>query len=302
MTSLKKDEKTVDFDCKGKATDGHRYSSISALWDEEHAPSPSSSVPIPDNNGAATDTEEPMNWYGKSEAYWAIQKASVQGMLGGLGELHERDIKASRRFISGLPVETGKGTRVLDVGAGIGRVTKHLLLGIFESVDMLEQSLTYLDESITYIPGPPHPPISAVVEGMEEGGDVGTRMAAGMQEFKGNGFKGRDGMDTGVLSDVYNLIWIQWTIGYLTDDDFVSFLNECCKALKDAGNGIIVVKDNVARTGFIVDKADSSVMRSHRYMLHLFQRADLDLMKHERQTDFPKGIHPVRMYALRPSK
>lgn len=41
--------------------------------------------------------------------------------------------------------------KALDCGSGIGRVTKHLLLKYFKSVDMVEQNKEFLDASHKYL-------------------------------------------------------------------------------------------------------------------------------------------------------
>ena len=40
----------------------------------------------------------------------------------------------------------------------------------------------------------------------------------------------------------YDVIWIQWCVGHLTDEDFVSFFQRCATGLRPGG--IIVVKEN----------------------------------------------------------
>lgn len=271
----------TSFDCAGRTTDGDRYATIADMWQAEltrESPDP-----------AVTATTA---WYDKSEAYWDTQSASVEGMLGGLDALHSRDVSTSAKFLYSIP-DLPHRQRALDVGAGIGRVSKHLLLPNFDVVDMLEQSMAYVKESITFIE-------SARVDSdsPRKLGKIGRRIVCGMQEFNTTGITGRDGVLTGSLEEEYDVIWIQWCVIYLTDDDFVSFLKQCVKALKKGG--VIVIKDNVARSGFLVDKDDSSVMRSDRYMRSLFDQAGLQVIKHARQTDFPKDIYPVRMYGLRP--
>jgi protein N-terminal methyltransferase len=52
--------------------------------------------------------------------------------------------------------------------------------------------------------------------------------------------------------------------------------------------------------GFIVDKDDSSVTRSHDYFLTLFARAKLSVLKVKLQRNFPSELFAVRMYALKP--
>lgn len=111
-------------------------------------------------------------------------------MLGGLDALHTRDITASRNFLDALvrrhSLVSGASARCLDVGAGIGRVTKGLLLPAFGTVDMLEQNAAYLEES------------KAFVGTATAAGIVGERIACGMQDFDRAGCSGR-----------WELVWIQ---------------------------------------------------------------------------------------------
>lgn len=264
---------STPFDCSGRTTNGDKYGTIADMWREELG-----------TEEKVEDPDTAKTWYAKSEAYWAEQKASIEGMLGGLDSLHSRDVAASKRFFEAIPNPPCR-RYVLDVGAGIGRVSKHLLLPLFDNVDMLEQSLDYVKESQSYL--------SDV-----SGGVIGRRIVCGMQEFRATGVTGRDGIKSGSLVETYDVVWLQWCVIYCTDIDLVGFLQECVKTLTE--NGLIVIKDNVARSGFLVDKSDSSVMRSDRYMKALFQRADLEVVKQARQLDFPKDVYPVRMYALRP--
>lgn len=235
------------------------------------------------NDDDANMTDAP-GWYEKSEMYWEGQQASLAGMLGGLDVLHSRDIAASKKFLNGLNV--GRD-RALDVGAGIGRVTRGLLVPHFNSVDLLEQSLSYAAESRRFLSD-----LSC------DDGYVDKRIVCGMQDFRADGLVGKDGVNSSSLRGRYDVIWIQWCVIYLTDVDFIAFLKECRSALLE--NGMIVLKDNVARAGFVVDKDDCSVMRSGPYLKSIFQRAGLMVVKEQRQLDFPRSAFPVRMYALRP--
>lgn len=44
--------------------------------------------------------------------------------------------------------------RALDCGAGIGRVTKHVLLKWFEKIDLVEPSPVQIEKAKTYIESP----------------------------------------------------------------------------------------------------------------------------------------------------
>lgn len=270
-TAVTPGAKPKEFDCEGYTTSGTHYPTIAAMWQSELA--------APENP-----------WYRKSEVFWQHQAPSINGMLGGLDDLHERDIAFSKRYLRRLNPKFG---RALDVGAGIGRVTNSLLLPIFQSVDMLEQNEDYLNQSFPEVP-------STSGNGDEEsgGGYVDRKYVCGMQEYSSRTFQARDGAVWSDLIGRYDVIWVQWCIIYLTDADFVSFFRECRRSL--AENGVICVKDNVTGEGFLVDHVDSSVMRSGQYLKHLFRQAGLHLFKSSRQLDFPDTIYPVWTYALRP--
>ena len=95
----------------------------------------------------------------------------------------------------------------------------------------------------------------------------------------------------------YNVIWIQWVLGHLTDDDLVAFFKRCKKGLCE--NGIIGVKENIAAADAAdFDEADSSYTRSRESLLKIFSRAGLAVLNEEKQKNFPKELYDVRMFAL----
>jgi hypothetical protein len=60
----------------------------------------------------------------------------------------------------------------------------------------------------------------------------------------------------------YDLIWIQWCAGHLTDEQLVGFLRRCKEALNPELDGLIVLKENNSTTdGDEYDDVDSSVTR-----------------------------------------
>lgn len=88
----------------------------------------------------------------------------------------------------------------MDCGSGIGRITKHLLLPSFKIVDMVDVTLQFIEESKNYIGA--------------ENERVGNKFVEGLQTFAPQ-------------ENFYDLIWIQWVSGHLTDEDFVDFIKRC---------------------------------------------------------------------------
>lgn len=91
---------------------------------------------------------------------------------------------------------------------------------------------------------------------------------------------------------------VVWTgPGHLTDEHLVSFLQRCRAGLSPGG--LIVVKDNVAYDGVVLDEVDSSVCRELPLVRELVHRAGLQVIREERQENFPEEIYQVYTLALR---
>lgn len=163
-----------------------------------------------------------------------------------------------------------KQQRALDCGAGIGRITKHLLLPLFEKVDMVEVVASFLEKA------------------KEECGENAARIerfiCCGLQDFEPE-------------SQRYDVIWCQWVLGQLTDDDLVAFFKRCKTGLADGG--IIMVKENVtSTTDPEFDKQDSSYTRPKEQLVSLLKTAGLTILAEQKQKRFPKELYDVWMFAL----
>ena len=123
-------------------------------------------------------------FYKDAKKYWESIPATVDGMLGGLEILSKADCDYSIKIIEKYQNNT---KLALDVGAGIGRVTKNVLLKKYNHVDMLEVDQKFLDEAKnSYLA---EPQISNRIENM---------YCCGMQDFN--------------FTKKYDCIWIQWCI------------------------------------------------------------------------------------------
>ena len=214
--------------------------------------------------------------------YWEALPATVSTVLGGYERVSPSDIKSSDAFLHSVypavALRTASGRSAssrrlvaADLGAGVGRVTEHLLQRHFDEVSVIEPVTHYLD---------------AAREKLKPGGSAARADCAcsfvcePLQEWTpGKG--------------AFDVIWVQWCLGHLTDDDFVTFFGRCAAGLRK--EGLIVVKENNCKEGFIVDKDDSSLTRSHDYFLALFERAGLEVVKVSLQKGFPSELFAVRM-------
>eukprot|EP00090_Calanus_glacialis_P032858 TRINITY_DN5442_c0_g1_i1.p1 TRINITY_DN5442_c0_g1~~TRINITY_DN5442_c0_g1_i1.p1 ORF type:complete len:241 (-),score=78.59 TRINITY_DN5442_c0_g1_i1:81-803(-) len=218
-----------------------------------------------------TDTE----YYSKAADYWENVTPTINGMLGGFAKISHTDIDGSNKFLKVLlKVENGPGTaRALDCGAGIGRITKHLLTKHFDTVDLVEQDKHFLEKAKEYLAG---------------NTKVGQLYCAGLQNFD-------------FIPETYDVIWSQWVLGHLTEEHLKDFFVRCIKGLKLGG--FLVVKENVTSNGEIeADDDDSSVTRPPELLREIFARANLEIFKEFKQNKFPKELYAVHMFALRAKK
>ncbi|GJQ08694.1 hypothetical protein GpartN1_g485.t1 [Galdieria partita] len=205
-------------------------------------------------------------WYSVAKSYWHKQDPSLDGMLGGYSNLSDIDIHASWNFLQSLQLPSR--TIALDFGSGIGRVATELLTKIFEQVDLLEPNIEF---------------VGLAKQKISES-QLGRIFCCSMQEFVPE------------VDRKYDLIWIQWCIIYLTDDDLVEFLRRCKSCLNT--NGLICIKDNVSRKHFVVDTNDASITRTKEQYEELFRQAGLHILCCQVQEKFPRELFPVFMYAL----
>lgn len=248
----------------GLDSDGREFNNSEEMWREE-----------------VGDQSKRSEWYLKGVNYWQGVEASVDGVLGGYGHVNDADIKESEAFLNSLLAErfpdAGRGQNLvaLDCGSGIGRVTKNLLIRYFHEVDLLEPVPHFLDAArVSFSPE------NLIVSDTHKAANF---YCVPLQDFTPE-------------AERYNCIWIQWCIGHLADDDLVAFLKRAKAGLKSGG--FFVLKENIARTGFVLDKEDKSVTRSDSYFKELFKQAGLHIYKMKNQKDFPQELFAVKLYAL----
>jgi protein N-terminal methyltransferase len=218
--------------------------------------------------------------YDDAIQYWTSIPATVDGVLGGYGEttsVPKTDVVGSstllRKLKPRMVPQDGYIKQSVDIGAGIGRVTRDMLHKFSDKIDLVEPVLPFVDQMKTELAP------------LVEQGKIGTIYDIGMQDWTPEEGK-------------YWLIWCQWCVGHLPDKEFVEFLIRCKKGLQP--NGTIVVKENNAPGEDVFDDTDSSVTRSNATFQRLFKQAGLKLIATELQKGLPRELFKVRMYALKP--
>lgn len=234
---------------RGSDTEGRKYSSIEEMW----------------------NAQDLSTWYSRAKGWYEDNcDATIDGVLGGIGHISGRDLEGSRAFLKKLDLPQMKPILACECGAGIGRVTKGLLLDFADRCDLVESSSRLLFSAPEYI-----------------GDEQSHRCRFFCTELQ----------EWIPRKNRYAIIWIQWTLCYLTDFDIVRFLRRCADSLIDGG--WILLKENTCNEeAFVVDVDDSSITRSLEYWLDLVGKSGLQVKRLEWQDDFPDDIFPVPIIAL----
>lgn len=226
------------------------YETVFDMWQKElHG------VPDVKDNSTMSSTiadEQPPVWYSFANDYWQDEtncSLDDNGVLGGFAHIAPVDIADSRSFVSAV-LKTRKDWKAniaVDCGAGIGRVSKHLLLPLFQQVDLVEQSERLLRNVPYYILGSGHGRGRERFKTLYQ--RVGHLYCMGLQDFH-------------PIPSRYDLIWLQWVSVHLTDVDYIHFLKRCRSALQHP-HGWIGIKENVLLKGlpYEIDRQDSSITR-----------------------------------------
>jgi protein N-terminal methyltransferase len=213
--------------------------------------------------------------------YWNNIPATVNGMLGGYPQISRTDLRGSLNFLAKLrkggstTASAGLLKRCVDCGAGVGRISSGFLSKVCEIIDIVEPVEKFARQ--------------AEAAAMSGEGQVGEVYVMGLEDW--------------VPKEKYDLMWNQWCLGHLKDAQLVAYLKRCKDALKN--KGWIVVKENMSTHvdgNDIFDELDSSVTRTDAKFRRLFEESGLKIARTELQTGFPKGLFPVRFYALQPQE
>jgi len=215
--------------------------------------------------------------------YWSNISPDNAGVLGGYPQVSRADLQGSANFLAKLKRKSydyknhGRLPRVVDCGAGIGRVTLGFLGKVADVVDVVE-------------------PVANLTAVITEGNDF-----ADMREKGRIGKVYNVGLESWTPEVQYDMIWNQWCLGQLNDKQVLDYLVRSKRYLKKGG--WVVVKENMSTEPDeedVFDEADSSVTRTDKKFKSIFAEAGLKIVSTELTKGMPAEIYPVRVYALQP--
>ena len=217
-------------------------------------------------------------WYEKRAKYWASKEPTLNSVLGGYEESHLPDIKCSCELLNGLILSKQLNPqKALDCATGIGRVTENVLLNFINEIDLVDNNEKFIDKCKNKF---------------NLNNKVKDIYLSDLQIFK---FKKK-----------YDLIWIQWCLENLEDDDLDIFLNECYSHLNDGGK--IIVKENLCDIdddekgendyAFGYSEVDFSKQRPDAFYINLFMKNKFKINLHFLNPNWPENMVPVCIYVL----
>jgi len=181
---------------------GRSYASLETLWTEQ--------------------ARHHREYYAANERWW-----DEDGYGGGSDEeamigdgSSEEDIEHSLRLLDALKARRPALAfgSALDGGSGVGRVTKHVLLRRFERVCLVEPCARWLKQSRRYLGNKRAGKCAFVHARLEELEAPSARPAA-----------------AAAAAQLFDLVWVQWTLQYLVDAHVVAALRSLASRLSAGG-------------------------------------------------------------------
>jgi len=215
--------------------------------------------------------------------YWSNVSADNAGVLGGFPQVSRADLQGSANFLAKLKRSSfhyknhGRLPRVVDCGAGIGRVTLGFLGKVADVVDVVE-------------------PVANLTAVITEGEDF-----ADMREKGRIGKVYNVGLESWTPEVQYDMIWNQWCLGQLNDKQVLDYSVRSKRWVKKGGWMVVKEKMSVEPDDEdVFDEVDSSVTRTDNKFRSIFAQAGLKIVSTELTKGMPTEMHPVRVYALQP--
>ncbi|CAF1269839.1 unnamed protein product [Adineta ricciae] len=211
--------------------------------------------------------------------YYSSRPKTFDTMLGGYTQVHDPDIQESSQLIQTLMKQfSGKlgSSYCLELGCGIGRVTKSLLSRYFDHIDINDLLEEYCQQT------------RALFEENDEKDKIGQAFVGSIGNLQLENFP------------KYDVIWAQWVLGYLNGDDLVQLLRKLKSTLKK--NGLIVIKDNCVANGQEpeFDPDDQYYVRTGEQFYDIAHRAGLTVIKDQRSKlkQIVRELLPIRIFVL----
>ncbi|CAF0759790.1 unnamed protein product [Didymodactylos carnosus] len=217
-----------------------------------------------------------------TKQYYTSRAPTIDTMLGGYSVVHESDIQESEQLLKTL-FRVRKTCQEIthcfhsgvQLGCGIGRVTKHLLVKYFNRIDINDLLPEYIEQTKLNL-------------GEDLVDKVDKTYCCSIADLI-------------VDKSRYDVIWTQWVLGYLDADSAVQLLKRLKLSLKK--HGLIILKDNCSDQPEF-DPDDQYYVRSPLQFYDVAHRSGLTVVKDQRSRlkQVVRELLPIRIFVLANSR
>ena len=201
--------------------------------------------------------------YNNSKKRWQKAEASLTGIMDGFESVHDADAADSCAILEKLIANKKINPNyVIDCGAGIGRVSQHVLAKYFAQIDILERDQKFVDYC--------H-------KNFAQNPKIKNIFCDSLENFQ--------------FDKLYDAIWIQWCLQDLQNDDLTDFLMRCKKSL--APNGVIIVKENIMHEDNYLDEHHGCEIRTSEAFEEIFRKCNLKTLHQSAIPNWPATLLPV---------
>ena len=202
--------------------------------------------------------------------FWNLKNPTIEDMCGGLSGIHDYDILSTELAISKFNTSNIKS--VLEVGCGIGRISTNILFKYFENIDLLERKREFL------------------IKAEERCKNLNYQHGKTIfRDFYNSS------IEDFTFKNNYDLIFIQWVLEYLTDENLDEFLIKVYNNLNH--QGVLIIKENVNEKSEYWEDEGSHI-REISFFEERFKRLNLKEIYSEKVDLGRTDLYDVQMWCL----
>jgi len=208
--------------------------------------------------------------YNQSKKRWHKAEASLTGIMDGFESVNDFDVADSCKILENLiTTKQIEPNYIIDCAAGIGRVSQYVLTKYFSQIDIFERDQKF---------------VNYCKNNFAQNSKIKEISCNSLQDFQFN--------------KLYDVIWVQWCLQDLQDDDLAAFLIRCKNSLTTSG--VIIVKENIMLyEGRYLDVDNGCEFRSNKDLRDIFTQCNLQIMQEGRIDNWPTTLLPIATFVLR---
>lgn len=219
-----------------------------------------------------------------SYEFWQNKSSQLSSMCG-FEDIHKEDIKNTNNLLKDyINLENNKS--VLEIGAGIGRITFNCLFDKFDYIDILDSNEEFLKKAKEF---------------QELNfGDINTNFNLNNSKKIKNFYC--EFLQNFKFNKSYDLIFVQWVLEYLSCEEIEEFFKLAKLNLNE--NGIMIVKENINieaknNKDNIIVIEEGSLIRPSEFYRNIFNNLNFKILKDEIVQFTRQDIYEVNCWVIK---